>query len=151
MVPTSPTSDPSASEAPDIARLRLAVLRLARRIRQRADTGVTPSQLSALATLDRHGPLRLGGLAEHERVSKSTLTRSVAALEGAGLLERLPDPDDARCAVVAVTAEGAALLERSRQRADAYLARQFAALEAGERADLVAALPALESLIEAEA
>lgn len=112
---------------------------------------MTPSQLSALATLDRHGPMRLGRLADHERVGKSTITRIVAALEDTGQLERVPDPDDARCAVVAVTDSGAALLDRSRQRANAWLASQVGALTPEEQGALAAALPVLERLVEGDA
>ena len=47
--------------APDLElapRLRLAVTRLARRLRQESGEGLTPSQNSALASIDRHGGLR---------------------------------------------------------------------------------------------
>lgn len=117
-------------------------------MRQRADTGVTPSQLSALSALDRHGPSRLGDLAVHEQIGKSTLTRIVAALTEAGYVERTPDAEDARCSRVAVSPEGRALLASSRQRADAYLATRVAALPADDRARLAAALPVLEHLLE---
>src|SRR6266536_3243902 len=72
------------------ARLRLVVTRLARRLRQQADTGVTPSMLSALSTVDRHGSLTLGSLAAHEGVAPPTMTAIVARLEEAvPILERL--------------------------------------------------------------
>lgn len=141
----------AATTLSDTARLRLALLRLGRRLRQRGDPGVTPSQLSALATVRRRGPLRLGALAHAERIGRSTLTRIVAALDDAGLLRREPDPADARCALVSITEAGEQLLERYRQRADAYLAQQFAALSPSERDVLTTALPVLERLLEEEA
>lgn len=134
-----------------VARLRLCVARLARRVRQHAEPGITPSQLSALTTVARWGPLRLGALAERERISKATLTRLVARLEEAGYLERTPDPDDGRGAVVAVTDAGHRLLEVIAERADAYLDRQVAALSHDERAVLTDAVPVLERLLQVKA
>lgn len=145
---TSTTAVPDSATA---ARLRLVVLRLARRIRQHTDAGVTPSQLSALAALDHHGPSRLSDLAAHERISKSTLTRIVAALTESGHVERTPDPADARSARVAVSDRGRALLAATRERADATLATRVSALAADDRARLAAALPVLEQLLEDDA
>ena len=68
-------------------RLRLSATRLARRLRQQADTGLSPSQLSALATIRTHGPLTLGALAEHERVAPPSVTKVVAKLEAAGWVD----------------------------------------------------------------
>lgn len=134
-----------------VARLRLCLLRLARRVRQHADPGITPSQLSALTTVARAGSLRLGKLAERERISKATLTRLVARLEEAGYLDRAADPDDRRSAVVSVTTEGEELLDVTAERADAYLSRQVAALTDDERAVLAAAVPVLERALQAKA
>src|SRR5207253_8526736 len=76
------------------ARLRLSATRLARRLRQEADAGLTPSQLSALAVVDCKGPLTLGSLAEHERVAPPSITKVVARLEAEGLVERTSDAAD---------------------------------------------------------
>ena len=83
------------------ARLRLSATRLARRLRQEAGTGLTPSQLSALATVHNHGPLTLGSLAEREQVAPPSITKVVAKLEADGLLQRSPDPTDRRVSHVA--------------------------------------------------
>jgi DNA-binding MarR family transcriptional regulator len=71
---------PSAPTTVDAARLRLALMRLSRRLRQEVSAGITPSQLSALARLDRGGPMSLRDLAAAERITPSTLTRVVASL-----------------------------------------------------------------------
>jgi DNA-binding MarR family transcriptional regulator len=139
---------PTATDLATVGRLRLAVLRLSRRIRQHADTGVTPSQFSALSTIRRHGPLRLGELADRERIRKSSVTRLVAKLQADGYAECLPDPDDGRSSRVSLTADGRQLLDDSAQRAEAYLARQFATLTPDEQRRLAAALPALERLLD---
>lgn len=123
------------------ARLRLAVVRLSRQIRQNAQAGVTPSQLSALSTLDRHGPMRLADLADHEGIARSTITRIVQQLGGAGMIDRSPDPADGRCAIAALAPAGAELLSGARGRAQAFLAQRIAAHELpAERIDEVAAL-----------
>ena len=87
-------------DAPDTAELageiKLLVGRLARRLRQEGTAGLTPSQLSALASVERLGPLQLGGLARVESVAPPTLTRSIAGLEEQGLVQRHADPDDCR-------------------------------------------------------
>jgi DNA-binding MarR family transcriptional regulator len=147
---TRPLTQPTAEQAEQleaVARLRLSILRLARRIRQRADTGLTPSQLSALSTIERHGALRPGSLADHERIGKSSVTRLLANLEAQGQVQRLPDPADGRCAFVELTDEGRSLLKAFSEQADAFLARQVEALSAQEQRDLLAALPVLERLL----
>ncbi|HSK91526.1 MAG TPA: MarR family transcriptional regulator [Euzebyales bacterium] len=111
-----------------VARLRLAVVRLARQIRQHARTGVTPSQLSALSTLDRHGPMRLADLADHEGIARSTITRIVRQLEDGGLLTRAADPNDGRCAIATLSPTGKSLLTDARGRAQAFLTERIAAL-----------------------
>src|SRR5436190_24014484 len=78
------------------AGLRLAVMRLARRLRQRADAGITPSMLSALSSIERRGPMTLGDLAVAERITPATLSVIVGRLQQSGLVIREPDPTDGR-------------------------------------------------------
>jgi len=140
-----PTDVPRA----EIARLRLVTVRLARRFRKHSGTDVSPSQLSALTTLLRHGPLRIGQLADREQISKSSVTRLAARLEALGLAERTPDSEDGRSAWIGLTAQGEELMAAHDSRADEYLARQLAGLEPADRQVLVAALPVLERLLDA--
>src|SRR5688500_5429141 len=105
------------------ARLRLAVVRLARKLRQEAEPGITSSMLSALSSLERLGPLTMGELGGAEQVSGPTITRVANALVEAGLVAREADPTDRRVTWVRVTADGARLLERARRRQGAYLAK----------------------------
>ncbi|HEX2701230.1 MAG TPA: MarR family transcriptional regulator [Acidimicrobiales bacterium] len=130
------------------ARLRLSVMRLARRLRQQADADVTASQLSALSSLARRGPLTLGELSAAERVKPPTMTRIVASLEDLGLVTRSADPADRRVARVAVSADGLRFIDRSRHRKDAYLAARMGALTPADQAILAAAADALEHLLE---
>jgi DNA-binding MarR family transcriptional regulator len=130
------------------SRLRMVVARLSRRLRQEANEGATPSQLAALATVERHGPITLGDLAGHERVRPPTMTRIVAGLEETRLVRREIDPSDRRVARVTITSEGTRLLARSRTRKDAFLASLLEQLEPDELAAVERAVPILERLVE---
>ena len=101
-------SAPAAAPALDVARLRVAIARLSRWLRRHELAGLTPTQLSALATVDRIGPLRLGDLAAAEGIAPSTLTRLVTALEERGYVERCPVPGDARASTLSIAPAGRA-------------------------------------------
>jgi DNA-binding MarR family transcriptional regulator len=130
------------------ARLRLALTRFARRLRQEADAGLSPSLTSALSTIDRHGPLTPSRLAEFERIQRPTATRLVAGLEEKGLVQREADPDDGRVSHVRASAHGRALLKRMRSRKNAYLAKQLRGLDDDEVETLERATAILERLLE---
>ena len=142
-----------ATRAPDTAelaaRLRLAVTRLARRLRQEAEAGITPSMLSALSSAERQGPVTMRDLCAAEQVQPPTMTRIVAALAGAGLVVREADAVDGRVAWVKVTPAGRRLLERSRRRKEAFLARALRDLDPRELAALEGAAVVLERFTEA--
>ena len=146
----SPTTTYAQADADLAARLRLAVMRLARRLRQESTGDVTASQISALSTLDRQGPMSIGELSMAERVQPPSMTRIVASLEQLGLLVRTPDSRDRRVAHVSVTQEGRRLLLRTRHRKDAYLAARLGELEPHQRAVLADATPLLERLLAAD-
>jgi DNA-binding MarR family transcriptional regulator len=130
----------------DAARLRIAVLRLSRRLRKHDLAGLTPSQLSTLASVGASGPVRLGDLAAAERIAPSTLTRVVNVLEDRGYLRRHSAPDDARAFLVTVTESGQDVLQRIRAEGTRMLADSLRALPPDQLAALEAALPALENL-----
>jgi DNA-binding MarR family transcriptional regulator len=129
-------------------RLRLAIVRTARRLRQEAGTDLSPTLTAALATIERHGPVSPSRLAELERVQRPTATRTVANLEERGLVMRSADPADGRGALVAVSAAGRALLKNVCGRKNAYLARRLRDLPPDEVADLERAAEILERLLE---
>ncbi len=137
---------PDDVHAVTAARLRVAIARLTRRLRQHAVENLTISQLSALATVSDSGELRLGDLAAAEGVSPSTLSRLIAGLEERGLVQRRPDEQDRRVAWMSLTPDGHALVARLRQERTLYLAQRVAALPPEERSRLDAALPVLEAL-----
>lgn len=130
------------------SQLRLAVLRLSRRLRQEAVGEITPSQLSALTAVARHGEVTLGELAAIERIAPPSMTRIAARLEDHGFVERHVDPADRRVARLAVSPSGRQLLDAIRNRRDAYLAAKLKSFAAEDRAILEKAVPLLERLAE---
>ena len=144
------TSSTTRSDIELAARLRPAVIRTARRLRQEAGMDLSPSLAAALATIERHGPLTPSGLAEIERVRRPTATRMVARLEEEGLVLRTTDPGDGRVSLVSASPAGSALLKKIRGRKNAYLARRLRELSDDEAADLERAAAILERLLEDE-
>ena len=132
------------------ARLRLSATRLARRLRQESGSGLTPSQLSALAAVHNHGPLTLGELADQERVAPPSITKCVAKLEADDLVIRSADPTDGRVTRVSVTKAGRALVAETRRRKTAWLTARIADLEPAEQARLAEALDVLDVLCAME-
>jgi DNA-binding MarR family transcriptional regulator len=132
------------------ARLRLAIARTARRMRQEAGTALSASLTSALATIEGHGPLTPSELADLERVKRPSATRIVARLEKEGLVDRAADPADGRSSLVTASREGRALLRRLRTRKNAYLARRMRDMDPEDVATLRAAAEVLERLLEGE-
>jgi DNA-binding MarR family transcriptional regulator len=129
-------------------RLRLAITRTARRLRQEADAGLSPSLTAALATIDRHGPLTPSRLAEMERIQRPTVTRLLSTLENDGLIERLTDPDDRRVSHVSITKDGRALVKKLRSRKNAYLSKRLRHLDEDELETLERATAILERILE---
>ena len=146
--PTQPAAATARTDAEDAlaSRLRLSVARLHRRLRQSADPGLTISQLSALASIERAGPITLGDLARVEQVQPPTMTALASKLEAAGLVDRSIDFTDRRIHRVAVSAEGSRLLARHRKQKNAYLERRLRALSESDRATLRRASEIMEEL-----
>jgi DNA-binding MarR family transcriptional regulator len=138
----------STSADSDLApRLRLALTRAARRLRQEAGSSLSPSQGAALATIDRHGPLTPSELAARERIQRPTATRVLARLEESRLIVRAADPADRRSSLVSLSPAGAALLDEARTRKDAFLSQRLEALGPDDRATLERAAELLEDLL----
>lgn len=128
--------------------VRVAIGRLARRLRQEGAKGeLTASQLSALFSVERLAPVRLVDLAAAEAVAPPSLTRTVAALEEAGLVTRSADADDRRCARIRLTPGGKVRLRRIRNERTAWLQRRLDALSPDERDVLAGAVPVLAALV----
>ncbi|HET9728765.1 MAG TPA: MarR family transcriptional regulator [Acidimicrobiia bacterium] len=143
----SSSARPAVSEVADVAgRLRISATRLARRLRQESDAGLTPSQLSALAAIERHGSLTLGQLAEYERVAPASVTKVLAKLEAEGLVSRRTDEHDRRSSWVTLTGTGRRRIARIRRRKRLWLAARIESLDPEQRARLADALDVLDAL-----
>jgi DNA-binding MarR family transcriptional regulator len=150
-VATSPTDrSPHVSTDETVetaARLRATTTRLFRLMRRHSPAGLSPSLLSALGTVRREGPLPIGALAEVEGIAAPTATKITDKLCAAGYVERRTDPTDRRVSLVAMTADGVALLDGIAARRTAWLTDRLRELPADERAALLTSLDVLEHLI----
>lgn len=141
---------PTLAHADAAARLRVAITRLNRTLRQQTLGELTLSQWSALVTVEAHAPLRIGDLADREGVSPATATRLVASLERRGLVGRETDPADRRSWRVSLKDAGRRQLEWARQVRTARLARSLSRLSDDDVRRLLDVLPVLEALTAEE-
>jgi DNA-binding MarR family transcriptional regulator len=117
-------------------------------MRQEANADLGPASLSALATIERHGPLTPSELAKLERIQRPTATRLLAGLTDKELISRAADPADGRSSIVSISPEGRAMLKRLRGRKNAYLAHRMKDLPDDEVAALERAAEILERVLE---
>jgi len=137
-------------DADDVARLRIALARIARVLdRQSRGHTLTGTQASVLATAARLGPVRITELAEIEGINPTMMSRIVGKLEDAGLLHRRADPDDRRAALVEPTTAGRELQRHVREERTRLLAEHLATLPAAHTDGVLDALPHLEALATA--
>lgn len=102
--------------------LRLAVTRTARRLRQEAGGGLSPTVLATLASIERNKVVTPGELARIEGVRRPTMTRAITRLADADLIDRRPDPEDGRSSLISVSEQGHRYLAEHRSRKSAWLA-----------------------------
>ena len=146
MTPT--LTKPDLETAP---RLRMAIGKLSRRLRPApaaVAAGLTPTQISLLLNVARHGPIRLSELATAEAINPTQLSRSVAHLVDIGAVERASDQGDRRAAWVKPTATGRRLAEKIRRERTDALNLALADLAPDERRRIEDAVPALERLAD---
>lgn len=131
---TAPLSSPAPLPPTDLATaLRLATMRLARRLRSENASTLTETQYGALACLVHAGPMSPGALAEREQVQAPSMTRTVAALEDLGYVARTRHPTDGRQVVVTVTPAGHEVVAETKRRRNAWLTAKLATLTPHER------------------
>jgi len=149
IAPSAATADVVGS-ADDLDRLRVALLRLSRRIRANSVGGLTPSQFSMFASVVKFGPCTISHLADLEHVKAPSASKIVAALETLGLVERRDDPGDRRCSVIVATRGGLDYFDEVRIAGRSWLASRVSMLDADDVALIDGALPALERLLATE-
>jgi DNA-binding MarR family transcriptional regulator len=145
---TAELTEPTAELTEHAARLRLAINRMARRLRQQASADLGPASVAALATIERSGPLTPSELARIETIQRPTATRILSRLTEDGLVTRASDPADGRSSIVAITKEGRAALTRLRKLKTAYLAKELRKLSEEDVATLGRAAEILEQMLE---
>ncbi|MGE9807818.1 MarR family winged helix-turn-helix transcriptional regulator [Janibacter sp. G1551] len=127
------TPTPTRREVSDLAiDVRLACMRISRRVRFESSSEIAPHRFGVLAKIE-DGLHTATALAESERVSAPSMSRTIKALAEDGLVTRTPDPDDGRNVILELTPEGAAMLRRVRRRRDAWMTTRVAALSAEEQ------------------
>ena len=157
-MPAIAPSDPRGSVVPadvvgsadDLDRLRVALLRLSRRIRANSVGELTPSQFAMFVSVVKFGPCTISHLAELEHVKAPSASKIVAALETLGLVERREDPEDRRCSVIVATRAGHDYFDEVRVAGRSWLASRVSMLDADDVGLIDAALPALERLLATE-
>lgn len=128
------------------AELRLVIGRLIRSIRQHNSSGLTASQVSALATVEEFGPIRISDLATRESVGAPVATRLTTSLEDLGYLRRVHDSLDKRACLVELTPTGHKVLKNLWEQRTAGINQKIQMLSRSEIAALNAALPILDKL-----
>lgn len=130
------------------SRVRPAVLRLSRRLRQMRDESLdlSGSQLGAMGVLFRGGEMPIGELAAHEKVQPPSMTRTVNCLADAGLVTRVAGETDRRQSKVRLTDAGRDVVLADRRRRNAWLATRIAQLDDADKAVLRQAVLILEKV-----
>ena len=129
--------------------LRSLIGKISRRLRPtQAGAGLTPTQLSVLATVVRRGPIRPALVSQLEGVNPTMLSRITAKLSRDGLVARRVYPLDRRAVLLVATARGRRLQRRILAERNDALGQRFQALPALQRQRLVDALPALDALAD---
>ena len=124
-------------------------MRVARRLRQQGNVGITPSQLAVLGTLARSGSMTLGQLADAEAVQPPSMTRIVARLVDEGMVVRQAREDDRRSVEVKLSESGKHAIESIRAQRDTWLMERLQSLSEDDRAELWRGVAAIEKLLEA--
>jgi DNA-binding MarR family transcriptional regulator len=130
---TSPDQTTTRTENIPLANeLRLACMRIARRIRFESDRELPPHQFSVLARLEDR-PRTNSELAEIERVSAPSMKRTTNCLVETGHVSRADDPADGRQVILSLTDSGLAALDRIRRHRDEWMLRRLDSLTDDER------------------
>ena len=102
--------------------------------------GLTRAQCRTLARIARHEGINQAGLADLLEVRPMTLVRQIDRMEGAGWIERRPDPADRRARRLFLTGKARPILGRIRVVANETRDEALARLSPPEQAQLSALL-----------
>ena len=142
------SQDPDVNDVAGALQVSISLLR--RRLRQAPVEGdLTAPETSALARLDRGGPATSAALARLEQISPQSMGATLGSLEARGLVERRPDPQDGRQAIISLTEAGLRVLRNRRSARTEQLAKALSAgFTRSELEQLMAAAPLIERLAQ---
>ena len=144
---TPPPGDAQLDAQPDdlttlASELRLACQQISRRVRYEGTLAIAPHKFSVLVRLGQ-GERTPGELADIERVTAPSMTKTINALADAGLVCRRPHPDDRRQVLVSRTPAGEALYRQVANQRDTWMTNQLSTLTAAQLAQLRRLTPLL--------
>jgi DNA-binding MarR family transcriptional regulator len=131
----------------------LALLRTHARLKDqleldvRRNGGLSVARYDVLMQLDMAGGrLRLSDLAQAVVLSPSGLSKLLDRMQESGLVERQPDPDDARSTFAAITRHGRGVVTKTRPRHHTFLQHAFGdVLDDRDLADLTRIMARLDA------
>jgi len=132
----------------DLTRLRMTLGRLGRVLRQQTDEDLSYALTSLLFTIGRLQPATASELAEAERVTPPSVSRSLRRLESLKLIERSPDAHDGRVTRVRLTRAGLTQRATILSTRDVWLSEHLSQLTQDELDLILDALPALARLCD---
>lgn len=142
------SGEPADASTTELANeVRVACQRVSRRVRFDSGGALAPHLVSALATL-KHGPRTPSELAETERVSGPSMTKTVGCLVELGLVASSENPADGRSKLLTLTEAGRAELAEVRRVRDDWMERKLNGLSAEERKLLKRATELLNRVLD---
>lgn len=126
--------------------VRMVCQQISRRVRFEGTPEVAPHQFSVLVKL-RHRAWTPGELAEVERVSPPSMTRTVNCLVADGLVDKCAAPEDGRRKLLHLTPAGAELVERTISARDTWMMQRIAELSDADRHTLREAVAVLQGVL----
>jgi len=142
----------STSDTTEIAnRLRPVLLKLNRELRREIHSlGVTGGQVGLLVQIKTRPGIGMRELASVERMSVPGMSKFIARLEEAGLVQRAPVAGDQRRVGLSLTAAGHKVLRSVKSKRTAWLAARLRHLEPEQLEAIDAAIEPLAHLLELE-
>jgi DNA-binding MarR family transcriptional regulator len=124
--------------------------KLKRRLREHGGpNGLTPSQISVLLRLEKHGSATVSSLARAEGMRPQSMRAIVTPLQESGLIGGAPDPSDGRQTLMSITPKCLKWIRDGRAARQDWLATTISLkLSVHEQEKLQAALELLTRLVE---
>jgi DNA-binding MarR family transcriptional regulator len=130
------------------ARLRRAVTRLNRRLRNSSLSGISPAQASMLESIEKATNPSLGDLAVAEQMKPPSVTRVVQSMQELGLIILTPDPTDRRCTRAQLSPQGRKEIAAIRRRKTEFLEKKLLSLSESDQHKAQDLAAFLERLLE---